>query len=180
MWEDVNRSDCTDGGPGPVWGHAYSRDMVTWEPLPPALWNDQWYDRCAVYTGSATMLTDGPVIMYPGICQQDDHTHNCSTGPSPFAHFSSSSFLVVVVVLFLGGTGYFRLPLSYLARIVMDRVFRAMVFANIVLIRARIGMSLSLISFLVPHRYKPEFGGALGPTRSAAHQLVEGPLQPCG
>ena len=53
VFEDVNRSDCTSGGPGPVWGHSYSRDMVTWEPLPPALWNDQWYDRCAVYTGSA-------------------------------------------------------------------------------------------------------------------------------
>ena len=81
VWEDVNRSDCTSGGPGPVWGHAYSRDMVTWEPLPPVLWNDQWYDRCAVYTGSATILPgDFPVIMYPGICQQDDHTHNCTTG----------------------------------------------------------------------------------------------------
>ena len=80
VWEDVNRSDCASGGPGPVWGHAYSRDMVTWVPLPPALWNDQWYDRCAVYTGSATILAGGLVIMYPGICQQDDHTHNCTTG----------------------------------------------------------------------------------------------------
>ena len=80
VWEDVNKSDCTSGGPGPVWGHAYSRDMVTWEPLPPALWNDQWYDRCAVYTGSATILAGGPVIMYPGICQQGDPTHNCTTG----------------------------------------------------------------------------------------------------
>ena len=54
--------------------------MVAWEPLPPALWNDQWYDRCAVCTGSVTILADGPVIMYPGICQQDDHMHNCTTG----------------------------------------------------------------------------------------------------
>ena len=81
VWLPVNKSDCTSGGPGPTWGHAISRDMVIWDPLPPALWNSDWYDRCAVYTGSATILPDGsPAIMYPGICEQDDDSHNCTTG----------------------------------------------------------------------------------------------------
>ena len=40
------------GGAGPVWGHAVSADLVTWAPLPAALWNDGG-DGDAVLTGSA-------------------------------------------------------------------------------------------------------------------------------
>ncbi|KAH8049250.1 beta-fructofuranosidase [Aureococcus anophagefferens] len=39
------------GGAGPVWGHAVSADLVTWAPLPAALWNGGGGD--AVLTGSA-------------------------------------------------------------------------------------------------------------------------------
>ena len=53
---------------GPVYGHAVSHDLVTWARLPVALWNDEFYDSKALYTGSATMVPGrGPVIIYPGI-----------------------------------------------------------------------------------------------------------------
>eukprot|EP01050_Picozoa_sp_SAG11_P005211 SAG11_NODE_358_length_10235_cov_5.689917_9_plen_228_part_00 len=58
---------------GPVWGHAVSRNLSHWTRLTVALWNDQWYDLHAVYTGSTTIVGSGePVIIYPGIC---DRTH---------------------------------------------------------------------------------------------------------
>ena len=43
-------------------------DSQSWAHLPVALWNDEYYDSKALYTGSATLVggTD-PVIVYPGI-----------------------------------------------------------------------------------------------------------------
>ena len=57
------------GGPavGPVYGHAVSRDLVSWAHLPVSLWNDEFYDSKALYTGSATLVDGRPVIVYPGI-----------------------------------------------------------------------------------------------------------------
>ena len=46
-----------------VWGHAVSRDMIHWFHLPLAMVADQWYDKNGVWTGSATILPDGQVIM---------------------------------------------------------------------------------------------------------------------
>ncbi|TKY55419.1 Acid beta-fructofuranosidase [Spatholobus suberectus] len=46
-----------------VWGHAVSRDMIHWLHLPLAMVADQWYDMQGVWTGSATILPDGQVIM---------------------------------------------------------------------------------------------------------------------
>uniref|UniRef100_A0A5B6ZY93 beta-fructofuranosidase n=1 Tax=Davidia involucrata TaxID=16924 RepID=A0A5B6ZY93_DAVIN len=39
-----------------VWGHAISRDLI-------AMFADQWYDINGVWTGSATILPDGQIIM---------------------------------------------------------------------------------------------------------------------
>jgi hypothetical protein len=33
-----------------------SRDFVHWAHLPVAIWNDQWYDNAAIFTGSATVV----------------------------------------------------------------------------------------------------------------------------
>ncbi|KAJ7944773.1 Acid beta-fructofuranosidase [Quillaja saponaria] len=46
-----------------VWGHAVSRDLIHWLHLPVALAPDQWYDIGGCFTGSATILPDGQVIM---------------------------------------------------------------------------------------------------------------------
>jgi hypothetical protein len=35
--------------------------------MPVGLWNDEYYDSKALYTGSATMVDGSPVIVYPGI-----------------------------------------------------------------------------------------------------------------
>lgn len=51
-----------------VWGHAVSRDLIHWLHLPIAMIADQWYDINGVWTGSATLLDDGQVIMlYTGL-----------------------------------------------------------------------------------------------------------------
>lgn len=46
-----------------VWGHAVSKDLIHWRHLPIAMTADQWYDINGVWTGSATTLPDGQVIM---------------------------------------------------------------------------------------------------------------------
>lgn len=46
-----------------TWGHAVSRDMIHWLYLPFAMVPDQWFDLNGVWTGSATLLPDGQIIM---------------------------------------------------------------------------------------------------------------------
>ena len=70
-------------GQGPDWGHWVSRDFLHWARLPVAIWNDQWYDNSAIYTGSATIVDGKPIIVYPGKCIGTKGTPEgdaCSTG----------------------------------------------------------------------------------------------------
>ncbi|XWS49780.1 hypothetical protein CRYUN_Cryun12cG0032200 [Craigia yunnanensis] len=46
-----------------VWGHAVSKDLIHWLHLPLAMVADQWYDKNGVWTGSATILHDGRIVM---------------------------------------------------------------------------------------------------------------------
>ncbi|CAM8980312.1 unnamed protein product [Rhodiola kirilowii] len=46
-----------------VWGHAVSSDLIHWLHLPLAMVPDQWYDINGVWTGSATFLQDGTLVM---------------------------------------------------------------------------------------------------------------------
>ncbi|KAJ7952472.1 Acid beta-fructofuranosidase [Quillaja saponaria] len=60
-----------------VWGHAVSRDMIHWMHLPVALAPDQWYDKGGCFTGSATVLPDGQVIMlYTGVTRDKVQLQN--------------------------------------------------------------------------------------------------------
>ncbi|XP_075484363.1 LOW QUALITY PROTEIN: acid beta-fructofuranosidase AIV-18-like [Primulina tabacum] len=50
-----------------TWGHAVSKDLIHWLHLPFAMVPDQWYDINGVWTGSATILPDGQIIiLYTG------------------------------------------------------------------------------------------------------------------
>lgn len=46
-----------------TWGHAISTDLINWLHLPFAMQPDQWYDINGVWTGSATILPDGKIVM---------------------------------------------------------------------------------------------------------------------
>ncbi|KAE8657194.1 Acid beta-fructofuranosidase [Hibiscus syriacus] len=46
-----------------TWGHAVSSDLIHWFYLPLAMVPDQWYDINGVWTGSATLLPDGRIVM---------------------------------------------------------------------------------------------------------------------
>ncbi|WCJ36490.1 Acid beta-fructofuranosidase [Euphorbia peplus] len=46
-----------------TWGHAVSTDLIHWLYLPFAMIPDQWYDINGVWTGSATLLPDGQIMM---------------------------------------------------------------------------------------------------------------------
>ncbi|XP_039022803.1 acid beta-fructofuranosidase-like isoform X1 [Hibiscus syriacus] len=46
-----------------VWGHAVSKDLIHWLHLPLAMVADQTYDTNGVWTGSATLLPDGKIVM---------------------------------------------------------------------------------------------------------------------
>lgn len=60
-----------------VWGHAVSRDMIHWLHLPLAMVADQWYDIMGVWTGSATILPNGQVIMlYTGSTNESVQVQN--------------------------------------------------------------------------------------------------------
>ena len=54
--------------PNPIIGHVASRDLVHWTRLPVALANDSWWDRVAIWTGSATIVSGVPWLVYPGHC----------------------------------------------------------------------------------------------------------------
>nr|AHK05786.1 vacuolar invertase [Eriobotrya japonica] len=50
-----------------TWGHAVSRDMIHWLYLPLAMVPDRWFDANGVWTGSATILPNGEImILYTG------------------------------------------------------------------------------------------------------------------
>ncbi|KAK4748551.1 hypothetical protein SAY87_015137 [Trapa incisa] len=60
-----------------VWGHAVSKDFVHWTHLPVALVPDQWYDQNGVWSGSATLLPDGQVIiLYTGSSNESAQLQN--------------------------------------------------------------------------------------------------------
>lgn len=46
-----------------AWGHAVSKDLIHWFHFPLAMVPDQWYDANGVWTGSATLLDDGSIVM---------------------------------------------------------------------------------------------------------------------
>jgi sucrose-6-phosphate hydrolase SacC (GH32 family) len=46
--------------------------------MPDSIWNDQWYDSSAIYTGSATIVDGKVVQVYPGLCRVG--TDNCPGG----------------------------------------------------------------------------------------------------
>ncbi|CAL0329435.1 unnamed protein product [Lupinus luteus] len=53
------------------WAHAVSTDLIHWLYLPIALLPDAWYDINGVWSGSATLLPDGKIIMlYTGDTNQ--------------------------------------------------------------------------------------------------------------
>ncbi|KAL5728215.1 beta-fructofuranosidase [Ranunculus cassubicifolius] len=46
-----------------TWGHAVSRDLINWFYLPIAIVPGSWYDVKGVWSGSATILPDGNIVM---------------------------------------------------------------------------------------------------------------------
>lgn len=53
------------------WGHAVSRDLITWQDLPLALAPDMPYDKDGVFSGCAIVHNGKPVIVYTGVSSPD-------------------------------------------------------------------------------------------------------------
>lgn len=67
-----------------VWGHAVSRDMIHWFHLPLAMVADSWYDINGVWTGSATILPDGSIVMlYTGSTDKKVQVQNLAYPKDP-------------------------------------------------------------------------------------------------
>ncbi len=64
---------------GLCWGHAVSRDLATWQHLPPALAPTfGGFDGDGCFSGCATLDVDGtPTILYTGGCGMSTSTANC-------------------------------------------------------------------------------------------------------
>ncbi|KAJ7949578.1 acid beta-fructofuranosidase-like [Quillaja saponaria] len=59
------------------WGHAVSTDMIHWLHLPIAMVPDRWFDVNGVWTGSATFLPDGNIVMlYTGATNENVQVQN--------------------------------------------------------------------------------------------------------
>lgn len=60
-----------------TWGHAVSTDLIHWLYLPFAMVPDHWYDINGVWTGSATLLPDGRIMMlYTGSTNESVQVQN--------------------------------------------------------------------------------------------------------
>lgn len=60
-----------------TWGHAVSRDLIHWLYLPIALFPDKWFDVNGVWSGSATLLPDGKILMlYTGNTDRNVQVQN--------------------------------------------------------------------------------------------------------
>ncbi|CAH9071357.1 unnamed protein product [Cuscuta epithymum] len=67
-----------------VWGHAVSKDLIHWDHLPIAMVPDHWYDANGVWTGSATLLPSGQVVMlYTGATQDLVQVQNLAFPADP-------------------------------------------------------------------------------------------------
>ncbi|MCD7472576.1 hypothetical protein HAX54_013848 [Datura stramonium] len=67
-----------------IWGHAVSRDLIHWQHLPAAMVADQWYDINGVWTGSATILPDGKLVMlYTGSTNESVQVQNLAYPADP-------------------------------------------------------------------------------------------------
>ncbi|KAF0893721.1 hypothetical protein E2562_029397 [Oryza meyeriana var. granulata] len=67
-----------------TWGHAVSRDLIHWLHLPLAMVPDHWYDINGVWTGSATQLRDGRIVMlYTGATEESVQVQNLAEPADP-------------------------------------------------------------------------------------------------
>ncbi|KAG2573602.1 beta-fructofuranosidase 1-like [Panicum virgatum] len=67
-----------------TWGHAVSRDLVHWLHLPLAMVPDHWYDANGVWSGSATKLPDGRIVMlYTGATTESVQVQNLAEPADP-------------------------------------------------------------------------------------------------
>lgn len=67
-----------------TWGHAISKDLVHWYYLELAMVPDHWYDINGVWTGSATFLQDGRLVMlYTGSTNDSVQVQNLAFPEDP-------------------------------------------------------------------------------------------------
>ena len=67
-----------------TWGHAVSRDLAHWLHLPLAMVPDHWYDANGVWSGSATRLPDGRIVMlYTGSTTESVQVQNLAEPADP-------------------------------------------------------------------------------------------------
>ncbi|XP_024027887.1 acid beta-fructofuranosidase 1, vacuolar [Morus notabilis] len=60
-----------------TWGHAVSSDLIHWLHLPIAMVPDHWYDINGAWSGAATILPDGKIIMlYTGSTDESVQVQN--------------------------------------------------------------------------------------------------------
>lgn len=74
-------------GGGITWGHVVSRNLTAWARVGVGVWNDQPYDRTAIYSGSCVNSVHGQMtLIYPGVCPK---------GSSPACLFGTTVNLAV-------------------------------------------------------------------------------------
>jgi beta-fructofuranosidase len=67
-----------------TWGHAVSRDLLHWLHLPLAMVPDHAYDSNGVWSGSATRLPDGRIVMlYTGSTAESAQVQNLAEPADP-------------------------------------------------------------------------------------------------
>ena len=57
-----------------------SHDLIKWAHLSVAIWNTEWFDNLAIYTGSATYVNGIPTIVYAAVGKLADAAYAFSYG----------------------------------------------------------------------------------------------------
>ncbi|MFY1067028.1 glycoside hydrolase family 32 protein [Enterococcus sp. AD013-P3] len=96
---------------GPMhWGHARSRDLISWEHLPEALAPDQSYDSGGCFSGSAIEKEGKLFLVYTG-CQEIDgvmHQQQCLAVSEDGIHFTKFTGNPIVGKKELGDQGFIQ------------------------------------------------------------------------
>lgn len=95
------------------WGHASSRDLITWEAHPPAIAPSDWFDRSGAYSGTAFFEGSRVWLHYSGNVKDDDGTratYQCAVTTDDLQTFTKHPANPLIPDLPDGYTAHLRDP----------------------------------------------------------------------
>lgn len=83
----------------PTWGHVVSSDLAHWQQLPAALQPDTVYDNNGVFSGSATIVSGTPILLYTGLVFLSSNACHVIGGATTHVKYMLTSVWMYVVFI---------------------------------------------------------------------------------